>query len=145
VDQNFSPASTPIPVSLRLTAPVTKLTSPNQTVALTVTGTFADNSSKDLTRAPDGTSYVISNSDLATVSPDGVVTAKATGNVLVQAVHEGTQGLIQLSIILSGDSVPTEYRTCRDNWDSIRITRCMDDADLGLTNLGVSRGPDAES
>src|SRR4051794_5936010 len=42
VDAVFNTGVTPIPTSLQLTAPVTKLTTPNQTVPLKVMGTYAN-------------------------------------------------------------------------------------------------------
>src|SRR5262249_38178516 len=37
-------------------------------------------------------------------SNNGLLTAKASGTVLVQAINEGTQGLLQFSIALSADT-----------------------------------------
>ena len=68
-------AFAPIPDSLTLTAPSTLLTQPGITTQLQVTATFGDNSSADVTAASAGTNYTVSNPAVATVSPDGLVTA----------------------------------------------------------------------
>jgi alpha-tubulin suppressor-like RCC1 family protein len=95
---------TPIPTEVTVTAPNTKLTSAGQTTQLVVTGKYADTSSKNLTASSTGTQYLSSNSNLATVSAQGLVTAKQSGTILVQAINEGTQGILQINVALSRDS-----------------------------------------
>ena len=139
VDAIFHPVTKPVPVSLHITAPVTKLTAPNQTVLLNVTANFVDNTTADVTKGSAGTSYFLSNSSLATITPDGLVTAKLTGNLLVQAINEGTEALIQMSIVLSGDSdgdgIPDDVEIA-NGLDPNNPADAFDDPDHdGLTNL----------
>lgn len=129
---------TPIPAKLTLTANTKTLTQPGQTVQLTVTGSYADGSSQNLSNAAAGTQYLSSNADLASVSADGLVTAKQSGTVLIQAVNEGTQGLLQLSIALSadtdGDGILDDIEI-REGLDPNNPADALDDPDRdGLTN-----------
>lgn len=94
---------TPIPSSVVVGAPVTTLRQPGQRVQLAVLAGYPDGSSRDIT-ADSGTQYLISNPALASLSAGGQVTALRSGTVLVQAVNEGAQGLLQLSIALTTDS-----------------------------------------
>lgn len=96
--------TTPIPRLLALTAPTTQLTSIGATSAITVTGHYADGSTRNLTGGLTGTSYIISNRAIATVSADGLVSGLASGSVLVQATHEGTSGFMSMRVVLSADS-----------------------------------------
>jgi len=92
----------PIPTSLTITALASTLTVPGATVQLMVTGTYANQSPSNLTAASTGTSYNISNTAIATVSTDGLVTAVRSGTVLVQATNEGTQGILMLQVAFNG-------------------------------------------
>ncbi len=94
----------PVPATLSLTAPVTTLTSAGQTVQLTATASYPDGSTADVSVAAAGTSYTTSNPAIATVDADGLVTALASGTVLVSAANEGALGLITVRVVLSGDS-----------------------------------------
>jgi hypothetical protein len=97
-------ATTPIPASVTLQAASTTLNQPNSTTQITVTGRYADNTTRNLTAASTGTTYNISNTRIATVSPEGLVTAVSSGTVVLQAVNEGTQGILSVRVVLSGDS-----------------------------------------
>ncbi len=94
----------PVAASLSLTAPATTLTSAGQTVQLTATASYPDGSTAGVSAAAAGTSYTISNPAIATVDGDGLVTALASGTVLVSAANEGALGLITVRVVLSGDS-----------------------------------------
>jgi alpha-tubulin suppressor-like RCC1 family protein len=94
---------TPIPTEVTVSATNTKMTSAGQTLQLTVTGRYADGTTKNLTGA-SGTQYLSSNPALAAVSTGGLITARQSGTVLIQAINEGTQGLLQISVALSRDS-----------------------------------------
>jgi hypothetical protein len=96
--------TTAVPTIVSLSAPSTTLNQQNRTVQLTVTGLYADNSSRNLTASSTGTTYNISNPQIATISPEGLVTAVASGTVVVQAVNEGTQGILSIQVALTGDS-----------------------------------------
>jgi hypothetical protein len=95
---------TPIPTSLTVTAPTSTLTTAGQNVQLSVTGTYANGTSQNLTQGSTGTTYLVSNSQLASISANGLLTAVRSGTVLVQVQHEGAQGLLSFNIALSRDS-----------------------------------------
>lgn len=134
-------STTAIPTSLTLTAPTTTLTAPRATVQLDVTGTYASRSPADLTAASTGTSYNISNTAIATVSPDGLVTAVRSGTVLVQATNEGTQGILMIRVAFADgidsdrDGIPDDAEL-RLGLNPNDATDALLDADRdGLTNL----------
>lgn len=103
--------TTPIPTSVRVTAPAATLTSLGATAQLAVQATYAGNNTPaDVTGS---VSYVVSNPAVATVSPTGLVTAVRSGVVVVQATKEGTMGLVSLRVAPSGvdsdgDGIPDE-------------------------------------
>lgn len=96
--------SSPIPQTLNVTAATTNLTQVGQTTQLAVKATFLGGSTQDVTTAAAGTIYNISNPAIATVSTGGLVTAVSSGNVVVQAVNEGAQGIINIQVVISGAS-----------------------------------------
>ena len=51
-----------------------------------------------------GTSYITSNPNIATVSKDGWATAVSSGLVIISALNEGTVGLIQIDVSLAGNT-----------------------------------------
>jgi fibronectin type 3 domain-containing protein/pimeloyl-ACP methyl ester carboxylesterase len=96
------------------------LTSIGSTANLTVTGTFSDGISRDVTPGTLGTTYSSNTPSLATVDANGVVTAKASGSAVITAtngaasatatvlVDPGAPGLFDItpSACLAGDTVP---------------------------------------
>ena len=96
--------ATPIPNSMSILASSTTLSNPGDTAQLTVTGTYADGSIQDLTAGTKGTLYNISNPAIATIAPDGLVTAVSSGTAVIQAVNEGTAGIINIQVVLAGAS-----------------------------------------
>ncbi len=106
-------STTAIPKTLTLTKPTPTLTTPGATTQLTVTGVYNSGPPRDLTAAGSGTSYVVSNPAIATVSADGLLTAVRSGSVLVQATNEGTQGILMMRVVFSGtdsdgDGIPDD-------------------------------------
>ena len=96
----------PAPVAdrLEISAPVTTLTADTPSAQLTVTAFYGDTTTADLTAASTGTNYRTSNPALATVDPEGVLTAHASGVVLVTAANEGANGFARFTLVLSADS-----------------------------------------
>jgi hypothetical protein len=62
---------------------------------LTAIATLGDGSTEDVTRAP---TWQSSNSDYATVSATGVITALSSGSVVVQATYSGVTGATTVDI-----------------------------------------------
>jgi Sulfatase/Glucodextranase, domain B/Bacterial Ig-like domain (group 2) len=65
---------------------------------LTVTGMLSDGGTQDLTAATTGTTYASSNSAVATVSPDGLVTAVAQGEATITARHSVFSATVQVLV-----------------------------------------------
>ena len=93
-----------IPSTLSIASPVAVLNAVGETVALLVTATFADGSTGDATPSASGTNYRSSNPATATVSADGLVSAVASGTVLISATNEGALALLQLRVAAGADS-----------------------------------------
>lgn len=91
-----------IPSSLTLSAPTTTLPTVGATTQIVVTAKFPDGSTKNVTAASAGTNYTNSNAKVATVTPDGLVTAVSSGTVIISALNEGALGLIRIQVALSG-------------------------------------------
>lgn len=106
--------TTPIPTSVQLSSLVAALPAVGATTQLRVLASFSSGGAQsDISASSAGTSYVVSNPAIATVSPEGLVTAVRSGVVVVQASNEGTQGLLQLRVAFAGadsdgDGIPDE-------------------------------------
>lgn len=103
--------TTPIPAQLRVTVASPTLTGAGATTQVQALATYAAGNQVDVTGS--GTSYTISNPAIATIAPSGLVTAVRSGTVVIQAINEGTQGITQLRVALSGvdsdgDGIPDE-------------------------------------
>src|SRR6266481_125578 len=131
-------ATTPIPGSMSVTSPAAMLSQSGNTTQLNVVATYAGGATQDVTTGANGTIYNVSNPAIATVSPDGLVTAVSSGTVVIQAVNEGTQGIVNIQVVLAGAS----HGGIPDSW---AIAHGLDPNDLampfedpdhdGLTNL----------
>jgi len=86
----------PIPASLALSTPTTTLTTAGATTQIIVTARYPDGSTQNVSASSTGTSYTNSNTRVATVSSDGLVTAVSSGTVIISALHEGALGLIRI-------------------------------------------------
>lgn len=103
--------TTPIPSGLVVSVAPPLLTGAGATAQLQVLATYATGKQVDVTGT--GTSYSISNSAIATITSTGLVTAMRSGTVVVQAINEGAQGIVQVRVALSdvdsdGDGIPDE-------------------------------------
>ncbi len=131
-------AVTPIPTQLTLTSTLSTLTSPGATTQLTVNALYLGGAPRDVTGSATGTTYLSSNPAIASVSPEGLVQAVASGRALIQASHEGASGLISITVILSADSdedgIPDDVEL-REGLDPNNPVDALEDADRdGLTN-----------
>jgi len=131
-------ALAPVPGVLTVTTSSSLLNSVGATTQLTVTSTFPDGSTAELTASASGTNYTTSNPAVATVSPDGLVTAKSSGTAVISAMNEGALGVIAINVVLSGAS----HGGISDDWaiahglDPNDPAMPFEDPDHdGLTNL----------
>ena len=79
----------PVPSGLGLSASPSSLTALGQTVQVAAVATYPGGATADVTAAEMGTDYRSSNPAIASVDANGLVTAHASGVVLVSAVNEG--------------------------------------------------------
>ncbi|QGZ42385.1 hypothetical protein IP92_04120 [Pseudoduganella flava] len=103
--------TTPIPTHLRVDAGAGPLTAPGATTQVRALATYTGGEQVDVTAT--GTSYSISNPDIATITPAGLVTAVRSGTVVIQGINEGTTGIAQLRVALAGadsdgDGIPDD-------------------------------------
>src|SRR5579864_7928385 len=139
VGDNSFAQLTPIPTQLTLTAPIISLSTAGQQVQLTATATYPDASQADVTPGTTGTGYRSSNPAIATVDPNGVVTALLSGVVMISALQEGALGVLRLQVVLSGstvgDGIPDDWKVAH-SLDPNDPYVAMEDPDHdGLTNL----------
>ena len=139
-------AVAPIPSVLGITTLSNLLSSIGANTQLTVTSSFPDGSTGDLTASTSGTNYTTSNPAVATISPDGLVTAVSSGTTIISAMNEGALGVIAINVVLSG----TSHGGIPDDWaiahglDPNDPAMPFEDPDHdGLTNLQeFQRGTD---
>lgn len=97
-DLTFSLDPPPVPMSV-LAKPLDKtLTVIGQTTQVTVIAFLANGMEKDVSSAALYTSFRTSNPNFATVSGDGLVTAKQEGKVFITAINEGATSVVQVNI-----------------------------------------------
>lgn len=94
--------TTPIPTALRLSAPSTTLTTIGASTQLQVLATFPNGGLQTDVTASGSTGYIVSNPEIATITTGGLVTARRSGTVVVQATNEGTSGLLSIRVALAG-------------------------------------------
>lgn len=136
----FLGSTSQIPSLLSITPGTLSFTSAGQTIQLNAKATYPDNTTKDVTSIASGTNYTTSNPAIATVNANGLVTALASGTVVIQATNDGTGGIITANIILSGadsdgDGIPDDAEI-RLGLDPKNPVDAQEDFDRdGLTNL----------
>ena len=103
----------PIPVIMQVTSSAAALNALTPTSQLTVNGVLVDDSLVNLTSSSTGTFYTSSNPAVATVSPDGLVSAVSSGNVLISVTNEGLVGSVTLPVTFGSDGdddgIPDDY------------------------------------
>ncbi|MBI2346070.1 MAG: Ig-like domain-containing protein [Deltaproteobacteria bacterium] len=129
-----------VPSIVRLEVGDRMLAQAGATQQLTATGTYPDNSTRDLTGAEAGTSYISSNLTVASVSPEGLVTAGTrSGTAIISAVNEGVLGSIAMTVQLTadsdGDGMPDDYEMLFGLNPNDPADAALDPDGDGLTNL----------
>ena len=81
---------------------------------LEVLARFADGTTTNAAPKTSWTSYRVSNPNIATVSPDGLVTALKPGVIYVTAVNEGASAVCGLNVVGIGDGLTTVTGTVVD-------------------------------
>ena len=94
----------PAPNRVMVKAAKVQLTVVGQTSALVVTGIYPDGSVKNLSSGASGTTYVSTNAAVATVSKNGLVTAKKSGTVVISAWHDGVTVATWIEVKVGKDS-----------------------------------------
>jgi len=138
VDEIHFDGAAPVPERLTISASSTTLTEPGQVLPLAVLALYPDGTSADVTPAAAGTNYVVSNPAVATLSPDGELTAVASGTVIVSALNEGASGFLRLQVVLSGDSdgdgIPDDVEVSLGLDPNDPVDALLDPDGDGLTN-----------
>lgn len=103
----------PIPLELQVVAFRNTMFTRGETQQVEVRGVMPDGSTRELTQSRTGTTYATSNPLIATVSPDGLVTALRRGQVVISARNEGVLGSAFLFVDVpedaDGDGIPDAY------------------------------------
>jgi hypothetical protein len=132
-------AVTQAPAAVKAAVTQTTLSAAGQTTQITTTGTFSDGTTGDLSTRVQGTFYVSSNASIATVSPDGLVTAVSRGKAVITAINEGAASTVQIevSIPLStvGDNIPDSWKVANGFSVTDPGVAGADPDNDGLTNL----------
>ncbi|MEM7408858.1 MAG: FG-GAP-like repeat-containing protein [Myxococcota bacterium] len=95
--------ATPVPERLRVTAPSVTLITAGETTQLLVEAVLPGGSEVDVTLASE-VQYRSTNDSIATVSPDGLVTAVASGRSLISVLYQGALGILALDVVVGGDA-----------------------------------------
>lgn len=98
----------PFPERLRITIDHPTLTALGQTTQLHVFGRLADGSETDVTPRTSWTVYRTSNPNVATVGPDGMVTARGTGVAFLTAINEGATAVARVLVSLGDPGTVVE-------------------------------------
>src|SRR5215831_3953865 len=102
-----------IPQSLSLGATSTTLNGGGNTLQLSVQALYSDSTTKDVSSVSSGINYSSSNPAIATITPNGLVTAVSSGNALITARKDGASTMIVINVVTSGDSdgdgIPDDY------------------------------------
>ena len=132
-------STTSIPTSLTISVPNVQLNTAGATVQLGVVATYPNGQSADVTASNAGTNYSVSNAAIATISPEGLVTALRSGTVMVQATNEGTQAIRSISIAFGsdsdGDGIPDDAEIALGLNPNNSADGLLDLDHDGLTNL----------
>ena len=94
--------TTPIPTGITISTTTPMLTQAGGTTQLTTMATYSDGSSENISASSTGTQYRTSNATIAVISSEGLVTAVNSGTVVIQALNEGEQGILNIQVVIAG-------------------------------------------
>ncbi len=145
--QFFTSELDPIPTRLTIQNAGT-LTGAGSTLQLAVQAQFADGSTRDVTNPSSGVNYNSSSPAIASVTPDGLVTAVGSGTALLIARKDGAIGVAPVNVITTGDSdgdgLPDDYERANglDPNDPVDAEEDQDSDGLSaLQEFGLGTNP----
>lgn len=103
----------PVPVSITIAAPTTELTSVGETVQLEAQALLPDGNVSNVTDEARGSHWMSSNSRIASVNQQGLVTAHKRGTALIQVRNDGVLAAVAIQVLIpddtDGDGLPDDY------------------------------------
>lgn len=135
----FTGTPPPVPVSVRLSFPVSSI-QVGQPLSATVIAQLGDGTALDVTPASSWTTYKVSNPGVATVSGDGLVNGISTGIVLVTALNDGALSVSQVLVVDPADRLTTVVGTVQDELGTLLAGATVKIAGLPLQTTTQADG-----
>jgi len=131
--------ATPVTLQLIPGSGSASLPTVGSTVQMVVFASLSDGSTAEVGPAANGTAYRSSSPNVATVSPDGLVTAVSRGTTIVTAQNEGATATLQISVNPSdstlNDGIPDSWKIAHGFDPNDPSVASADTDNDGLTNL----------
>ena len=118
-DLDYSPTPPPTIRSLSIFPFSTTILSLNESLQLQVTARLSDDTDDDVTQRIQGTTYTSSNSQIATVSRDGLITGISVGTASITVINEGVTAVKQVIVAESVFFTTVEGFVFDENGDPI--------------------------